>query len=68
MAYAFTSFLFVLFDPSLHLTITSTKLSDNSHKWGVVETIPQAMVGDGFKDFSQVGWAWRDAISWREEG
>ena len=33
-----------------------------------METIPQAMVGDGFKDFGQVGREWRNAISRREEG
>ena len=26
------------------------------------------MVGDGTKDFGQVGREWRNAISWREEG
>ena len=58
---------FVLSDPSFYLRITSTKVSDNSHKWGIVETISQAMVGDGFKDFGQVGGEWGNAISWREE-
>ena len=30
----------VVLDQSLHLRITSTELSDNFHKWGVVETVP----------------------------
>jgi len=53
--------------PSLHLKIVGTKCFDNLHKREVVETIPQAMLGDGFEDFYQTGRRWGDAITRRKQ-
>ena len=52
--------------PTFHLRIIGTECLYNSHKWGVVEVIPQAVVSDGFKDFRQTGRGSRDTISRRK--
>ena len=58
--------LFVGLHPICHLRIIGTECLDDSYKRRIMEEIPQAVVGDGFKDFCQTGWGSRDAFSGRK--